>query len=446
MPSLVVEEGKDKGMSVDLRGERALLIGRDSTCDMHLSDTLASRHHCWVECREQKFFVKDASSRNGTFLNGRRISEAELQPGDQVLIGETLIAFQAEPASVDPVVGREVGGYRILALLGKGGMGRVYKATQLSLDRLVAIKILSKQYSNNAAFIERFRREAVSLAKLSHPNIVAVYDVGESEGSHYFSMEYMPNGTIAQQISHGRKLPLERALRLMIDVARGLTFAEEKGVVHRDIKPENMMLDSTDCVKICDLGIAHTISEGPWRNTPKGVFGSPHYIAPEQARGETTDHRADIYSLGASFYRVLTGKTLFVGTSARDLILKQINETPGPIAELEPALPPELCRAIEKMIRKDLCERYQSANEVVKDLEEVQRKIQEQRGPVIGISARIKERRKRRRTFAGITGIVLLVALIAAGYLAYRHYGPHIVKMFTGEAPEPEGAEKLMAE
>ncbi|HUW32900.1 MAG TPA: FHA domain-containing serine/threonine-protein kinase [Planctomycetota bacterium] len=421
MPSLAVESGKDKGLAVELSDDRVFLIGRGSSCDLHLSDTLTSRRHCWVECRDRKFILKDGGSRNGSFLNGRRVSEAELMPGDQILVGETLITFQAEAlASADPLIGKDVGGYRILELIGKGGMGRVYKAMQISLERVVAIKILSRQYAANAAFIERFRREAMALAKLTHPNIVAVYDVGDSGGLHYFSMEYMAGGTVADKISGGRKLPAEEAILMMMDIARGLTYAEEQGVVHRDIKPENMMLDHAGNVKICDLGIAHTISEGPWRNTPHGVFGSPHYIAPEQARGQATDHRADIYSLGASFYRILAGKTLFTGGSARELILKHINEKPTPIAQLEPTLPPSVCNVIDKCLAKGLFSRYQSAGKVVEDLELALQHVRQ----AIEARERAARTRKRRRGSRGILKVIVVLVILcsaAAAYLAVRH-------------------------
>jgi len=421
MPSLVVESGKDKGLAIELCEDRMFLIGRGSSCDLHLSDTLTSRHHCWVECRDRKFTLKDGGSRNGSFLNGRRVSEAELMPGDQILVGETLITFQAEAmASADPLIGKDVGGYRILELIGKGGMGRVYKAMQISLERVVAIKILSRQYATNAGFIERFRREAMALARLTHPNIVAVYDVGESGGSHYFSMEYMPGGTVADKISGGRKLAPEEAIPMMIDVARGLTYAEEQGVVHRDIKPENMMLDHAGNVKICDLGIAHTISEGPWRNTARGVFGSPHYIAPEQARGEVTDHRADIYSLGASFYRILGGRTLFAGGSARELIIKHINEKPTPIAQLEPALPPSLCKVIDRCLAKDLLSRYESASKVVEDLEQA---LQQVRQAKEARERTVRSRKHRKGSRLVLKAIVLLAVLVSGtvAYFAVQH-------------------------
>ena len=420
LPSLIVEKGTDKGLTAEIKAGQTLIIGRDSECELHLSDTLASRHHCRVESRGGKFYVVDGGSRNGTFLNGRRISDAELTPGDQILLGETLIAFQAEPAAVEPLIGREIGGYRILQLLGKGGMGRVYKAMQVSLDRIVAIKILSKQYATNAPFIERFRREAMALARLSHPNVVAVYDVGESDGFHYFSMEYMVGGTIAQKISRGRKLPPETTVNMMIDVARGLEYAEKQGIVHRDIKPANMMLDRQDNVKIGDLGIARSIDESQADIGPVGVYGSPHYIAPEQGSGGIADHRSDIYSLGASFYRILTGKTLFRGSSARDVILKHLHEQATPLRELEPRLPNILCRAVEKMICKDPSDRYQNAGEVVEALEKVRHKMH---APLISKSNRSKLRASRskskRATNLAVAAVVTAVVMLAACLLYY---------------------------
>ena len=446
MPSLAVETGIDKGLAIELSDNRVLLIGRASSCDLHLSDTLSSRRHCWIECRERKFYVRDGGSRNGTFLNGRRVSEAELMPGDQILVGETLITFQAEPlAAADPLIGKDVGGYRIIELLGKGGMGRVYKALQISLERIVAIKILSRQYANNAAFIERFRREAMALARLTHPNVVGVYDVGEDGGMYYFSMEYMPGDTVANKISSGRKLPPAEAVPMMMDIARGLTYAEEQGVVHRDIKPENMMLDAAGNAKICDLGIAHTISEGPWRNTAHGVFGSPHYIAPEQARGQTTDHRADIYSLGASFYRILSGKTLYTGASARELILKHINDDPVPIREVDPLLPAELCRVIDKCLCKDLFGRYQSARDVVADLEKVQHKLAESPGESSAVKKHLH--RKRRRLGARLAIIAAIAAILTGVYVLATLYPEQARRLWdrissppsAHQAPEGEG-------
>jgi len=419
LASLIVEKGPDKGASAEIKKGEVLTIGRDASSGLHLTDTLASRHHCRVEWRDGAYYLVDVGSRNGSFLNGRRIRNERLSAGDQILLGETVIAFQLEPAAVDTLIGAELAGYRILQLLGKGGMGRVYKALQVSLDRIVAIKILSRQYSSDEAFIRRFRREAMALAKLNHPNIVAVYDVGESDGRHFFSMEYMQGGSIARRISHGRKLPPDVAIRMMIDIASGLVYAEENGVVHRDIKPENMMLDAFGNAKICDLGIAQTIDDAGWDAGPQGVFGSPHYIAPEQARGEPADHRSDIYSLGASFYRILSGRTMFRGKSARDVILKHLREYPEPLHELEPSLPDDLCRAIETMTEKDPLRRYQSAAEVVHVLEAIRRRM-ERTTTATGRSHYY--RRITRSNRVRLLALVAAVVIVAAAFMFLRTY------------------------
>jgi len=432
VPHLVVEKGPDKGLSVEIPdGAAVVRIGRGSACALRLHDTLASRVHCAIESKDRRFYVRDASSRNGTFLNGRRIVLCELALGDQILVGETLVTFQAEPATVDPLVGKDIDGYRIIELIGKGGMGKVYKALQLSLDRIVALKILSKQYANNTAFIERFRREARALAKLNHPNVVPVYDVGECSGLHYFSMEYMPGGSVAQRISGGRRLPPHIALRMVLDAAQGLAYAEAKGVVHRDIKPENMMLDAAENVKLCDLGIAQTIEEGPWKNAGKGVFGSPHYMAPEQARGEHTDHRADIYALGASFYRIVTGSTLFKAPSAREIVLKQINEQPAPVASLAHGIHPGYAGIIEKMIEKDLSLRYQSARDVVDDLRRLQHRTHDVRPSPAATDLRRRKPRRAARFSIFVILALLAGVLLGIGFIALRHYAPGLF----GQAP-----------
>ena len=409
MPYLVVEKGKDQGQTVEIAKGRSVFIGRKSDADMHLTDTLASRKHCIVEYRDGDFCVHDNASRNGTFLNGRRVTDSPLSEGDQILVGESLIVFHEVISADDAFLGSVVGGYEILELLGKGGMGRVYKARQLSLDRIVALKVLSKRYSNNSAFIERFRREAMAMAKLGHPSIVAVYDVGEADGLHFISMEYMAGGSVAKQISGGRKIQPEQAVSMMLDIAAGLAYAEEKGVIHRDVKPENMMIDAAGNVKICDLGIALTADEDASRI---GVFGSPHYIAPEQAQGRPIDHRADIYALGASFYRILTGKTMFRAPSAREVILKQVKEQPPAIGEIEPSLHPDLCALIMQLVSKNPEERPAGAAKVIEKLRLIKNRMLRPGIPRSRISEQIRHRRRSRMS------VVLYVAAAAIAVAA----------------------------
>ena len=212
----------------------------------------------------------------------------------------------------DPVaVGKCLPQFEIIALLGRGGMGVVYKARQLNLDRIVALKILPPVDSQSADFVERFRREARSLAKLSHPNIVAVHDFGESGGLYYFAMEFVGGANLREMIRTGKMRP-EEALAVVPKICDALQFAHEEGVVHRDVKPENILIDKRGRVKIADFGLAKLLrrEQADHTLTMTGMtLGTPRYMAPEQLdKPETVDHRADIYSLGVVFYEMLTGE------------------------------------------------------------------------------------------------------------------------------------------
>ena len=198
----------------------------------------------------------------------------------------------------------------ILELLGQGGMGAVYKARQLPLDRLVALKILPPRPAGDPGFAERFTREARALAKLSHPNIVAVHEFGQLDGLHYFIMEFV-DGLNLRQLEQTGKLSAREALQIIPQICEALQFAHDEGIVHRDIKPENVLLDKKGRVKIADFGIAKLLGKGGDARLTgaKDVVGTPHYMAPEQVEHpETVDHRADIYSLGVVFYEMLTGE------------------------------------------------------------------------------------------------------------------------------------------
>ncbi|HUB87204.1 MAG TPA: serine/threonine-protein kinase, partial [Verrucomicrobiae bacterium] len=199
----------------------------------------------------------------------------------------------------------------ILEMLGRGGMGAVYKARQPRLDRLVALKILAPEKQNDPQFAERFEREARALARLNHPNIVTVYDFGEVQGRFYLLMEFVDGLTLRQVLQHGKLSPSE-ALALVPKICDALQYAHEQGIVHRDIKPENILLDKQGKLKIADFGIAKIAGMGPRDFSLTGardVMGTPHYMAPEQVEHpQSVDHRADIYSLGVVFYEMLTGE------------------------------------------------------------------------------------------------------------------------------------------
>lgn len=410
MALLIVERGADKGRKVELKQNRVIVVGRSSEADLVLNDPMASRRHFEVEGRDGKFFIRDASSTNGTYLNGELLTEEkELEIGDKIEVGFTILSFVPHSGwrSKDTVTGQNIAGYLIVERIGRGGMGTVYKALQLSLDRTVALKILSDELCRDTAFIELFVREARNAGQLNHPNIVHVYDVGRFNEIYYLSMEYMANGSVADLLRKERRIRLKHAIPMMIDATRGLEYAEKKGLIHRDIKPDNLLMNDEGVVKIGDLGIAKKIKFGSGVHD-EGLFGSPLYMSPEQAKCERIDHRADIYSLGATFYHILGGRPPFEGKTPQEILLKQINEPVPPLKSIAPNIPDEVCRIVEKMLDKDINERYQSARDVLSDLEAFKQEVR-----IVRRYQAPKTNLRRLLTTVGI-GIAIAAALVVS--------------------------------
>src|SRR5271156_6257770 len=240
----------------------------------------------------------------------------------------------------------------IIALIGKGGMGAVYKARQPGLDRIVALKILPPQTAGGPSFIERFNREARALAKLTHANIVAVHEFGQVNGLPFFIMEFV-DGLNLRQLEQAGRLSAPEALQIVPQICEALQFAHDEGIVHRDIKPENILVDKKGRVKIADFGIAKILGGGPdvAITETKGAIGTPHYMAPEQMEKPTTvDHRADIFSLGVVFYEMLTG----------ELPLGKFGPPSSRKVEVDVRLDDVVLRALER----DPERRYQTASQV----------------------------------------------------------------------------------
>ena len=377
MALLLVERGPQKGKAVRVEQGRVVRVGRAADCDLVLTDPLVSRHHFEVEGRNGAFYIRDPGSTNGTYLNGEKVSgERELQVGDRIEVGDCLLTFIPHERwrKQDTVTGQTVAGYLITERVGRGGMGTVYKALQLSLDRTVALKILSPELCKNTRFVEMFMREARSAGQLNHPNIVHVYDVGKWRDIYYLSMEFMAGGSVADLIAREKRLKAGHVIAMAIDAARGLEYAEQRGIVHRDIKPANLMLTEEGVVKIGDLGIARRVPPGGAIKEER-LWGSPLYMAPEQARCDRVDHRADIYALGATLYHMLAGHPPFSGKTLSEIIQKQIKEKPKPLKEAAPGVPEPLCQIVEKMLEKDPDKRFQSASEVVEALEELKKRV-----------------------------------------------------------------------
>jgi len=277
----------------------------------------------------------------------------------------------AAVAPLPDLTGRTLGDYQVLRRLGTGGMGEVYLARQLSLKREVALKLLRTDQATNSTALMRFQAEAEAVAKLNHPNIVHIHQMGEFEGQRYMVLEYVAGRNLRDHLARRGPPDLPVSLSIIRQVVLALQKAHDEGIVHRDIKPENILVTRKVEVKVTDFGLSRFFTgESPALNlTQSGVtLGTPLYMSPEQVQGKPVDHRSDIYSLGVTCYHLLTGEPPFRGATVFDVALKHVQEHPRPIAELRPDLPADLCGAVHKMMAKRPDDRYQSAREILRDL------------------------------------------------------------------------------
>src|SRR5437868_6381524 len=270
--------------------------------------------------------------------------------------------------------GRTLGDTQVLRKLGQGGMGQVYLARQLSLKRDVALKLLRKDLAADPTALKRFQAEAEAVARISHPNIVQVYAVGEHEGVRFMALEYVEGRNLSDFLAKKGPPDLPVALAVIRQVAAALQRASEAGIVHRDVKPENILVTRKAEVKVTDFGLSRLVAgdQQPLNLTQSGVaLGTPLYMAPEQVQGKPIDHRTDVYSLGVTCYHLLAGQPPFGGATAFEVAMKHVHEHPPPLAAVRPDLPPDLCAMVHKMMAKDPAERYQTAREIIRDLARV---------------------------------------------------------------------------
>jgi serine/threonine protein kinase len=267
-------------------------------------------------------------------------------------------------------VGTVLGGFQIEREIGRGGMGIVYKAHELSLNRKVALKVLSKRLSFDESFVKRFQREAQIVAALNHPNIVNILSYGVEKGQRYFAMEYIQGRDLGQILTEKPLMAPEEALSIIAQVASALDEASARGIVHRDLKPANIMVGEMGRVKVTDFGVAH-FQGAETKMTRTGLFlGTPEYASPEQIMGEMLDVRCDIYSLGAVLYKILSGEPPVVEESPLAVIAKIATEPVRPIEEVNPSVPKPLCELIGKMMARKPGDRFQSPKEVLAAIDE----------------------------------------------------------------------------
>jgi len=269
------------------------------------------------------------------------------------------------------VAAHKIPGYKIVGKLGAGAMAVVYKARQLSLNRMVAIKILPKRFSENPEYVERFYKEGQAAGRLNHPNIVQAIDVGEAGGYHYFVMEYVEGKTIADDLTAGSVFEEAEALDIIIQVANALAHAHACSIIHRDVKPKNIMISTNGAVKLADMGLARETTDIEAAQSEAGkAYGTPYYIAPEQIRGKIDiDGRADIYGLGATLYHMLTGRVPFMAENSADVMRKHLREKLIPPDHINTSLSAGVSEVIEIMMAKRKENRYNDIEELLTDLE-----------------------------------------------------------------------------
>lgn len=269
----------------------------------------------------------------------------------------------------DELIGQKIGGYEITGVIGRGGMATVYKAHQVSMNRLVALKVLPRHFASDESYLQRFHQEVKIVSQLEHRSIVPVHDHGEHEGQPYIAMRFMPGGSVDDVLTNG-PLPLEQVLSILEQVAPALDYAHNKGVLHRDLKPSNVLMDDNDGAYLTDFGIARILGETSGQITTQGVVGTPSYMSPEQAQGQPLDARSDLYALGVMLFEMTTGRRPFESETPYSIAVMQVTTPPPSPREINPALPPAVEAVILKALRKRREERYNTAAEMVTALKQ----------------------------------------------------------------------------
>ena len=400
-----IEHGQGAGTTWRLTQPGVYVLGRAKSNSIQVLDMKVSKQHCEIHLGEDgtSAILHDLGSTHGAMVNGQpQNGDTPLKAGDELRLGLSILRVlsdgnadhditpiagrNVDAASVDTssatpeastlhslppdeLVGKNLGGYLIERKIGAGGMGGVYLAEQVSLKRKVALKVLNERFGADSAFIDQFVNEARAAGALNHPNVVQVYDVGSGKGHHFFSMEVMPGGSIEDRVKAG-DAEWKDALNWFIDAANALIFALKKEILHRDVKPDNLMLAEDGSAKLCDLGLAKKSENADLM--AQGIIGTPHFISPEAIRRKPdVNHRTDLYSLGCSFFRILTGQNPYPGKTVKEILLGHLNKPVPRVRERTSDVPSDLDEVVFKLMQKDPDERFQTPEELLQALDKV---------------------------------------------------------------------------
>jgi tRNA A-37 threonylcarbamoyl transferase component Bud32 len=316
--------------------------------------------------------------------------------------------------------------YEVEELVGAGGMSSVYRAHDRLLDRKVALKVMHQQFVEDRDHVERFRREARSVAALSHPNIVTVIDRGEHAGRQYIVFEYVAGENLKQMIERRGPAPVVTALELAIQIGQALSFAHQQGLVHRDVKPQNILLNGDGRAKVTDFGIARSLDVQKGVTQTGTVLGTSHYIAPEQAQGQQVDEQTDVYSLGVVLFELLTGDVPFPGDSFVAVAMRHINEPPPRVRERRPDVPLRVEAAVQRAMAKSPGDRFLNMAALCAELQACLAELAGGATEILPGRSRAPRRVQQRSSSAWPVIVALLALIIAggiAGYLVLRHNG-----------------------
>lgn len=379
---LVVKHFEQEDDIHPVRRAEQILMGAGDHCDLVLHGEDVDEAHCQIIERNGELLLVDNESEAGTFVNGTRVDRCKLRFGDLISVGKIPVMInqglpatpflrpsqpEANPESrscflgLEPteLVGTNLGGFRLLRQLGVGGMSVVYLAEQVNLGRLVALKVLKKDFGGHVKTMERFMREARAGARLNHPNIVMVYDASVQGGLGYIAMEYVEGEDVGRWIKRFGRLPVDLAVSIGVQTATALDVAHAAGIVHRDVKPTNILFSKGGVAKLLDLGIAKIIEEAFLEESRSGL-GTLSYMPPEQTTdASVADHRADVYSLGASLYKMVTGQAPFRARSVSELV-KMIRRAPVPDPRvINPVVPAALTELLVRSMAKKPDDRFE---------------------------------------------------------------------------------------
>ncbi len=323
---------------------------------------------------------------------------------------------QASPAMLEPgqLLGQR---YEVLQILGEGGMGAVYKARDVELNRMVALKVIRPDLATNQSIIDRFKQELLLATQVTHKNVIRIYDLSEADGMKFITMEYVEGEDLRGLMQKKGKLAPEEAVEIMQQTCRALEAAHSAGIIHRDLKPQNIMLGKDDHVFVSDFGLAKSLGEVGGMTQSGDMLGTPRYMAPEQVDAKHVDARTDIYALGLIFYEMLTGDVPFTAETTLQLMYKRAHETPPAPKTIAPNIPDWLNNIIMTCLERDPANRYQSAQEILDDVD-AQRKP-EASGVVIPFVPAAQAVGKTKRRYIWIAFSAIVVGLAIGGWLLF---------------------------